>query len=188
MFGSKRRAIMFGMRWQDYAWGSSSSSAIRAKSLDFTTLGEIFAYKTLGGRVGWFFVCLGFFYPTIKVATFHLPGWCVLGVFLLGAFTCLGNECQDLLSPCDGIHGHTDWTSVYTLIQKSFFREWNQKPCQLQGENIPSTRRPRGGLNPWHGITQDGKPNTLPTELFWPLMPRMKEPVVLFEMRLLWMR
>ena len=39
-----------------------------------------------------------FFNPTIKVVTFCLRGWCVLGVFLLPAFTRLGHERQDLLS------------------------------------------------------------------------------------------
>ena len=39
-----------------------------------------------------------FFNPTIKVVTFRLRGWCVLGVFLLLAFTRLGHERQDLLS------------------------------------------------------------------------------------------
>ena len=34
--------------------------------------------------------------------------WCMLGVFLLLAFTRLGHECQDLLSPCDGMHVCTD--------------------------------------------------------------------------------
>ena len=28
----------------------------------------------------------------------------MLGVFMLSAFTRLGHECQDLLSPCDGMH------------------------------------------------------------------------------------
>ena len=42
-----------------------------------------------------------FFNPAIKVVTFCLRGWCVLGVFLLPAFTRLGHERQDLLSPCD---------------------------------------------------------------------------------------
>ena len=62
-------------------------------------LGEIFAYVTV-------FFC--FFYPTIKVVTFRLRGWCVLGVFLLLAFTRLGHERQDLLSPCDEMHVCTD--------------------------------------------------------------------------------
>ena len=49
-----------------------------------------------------------FFNPTIKVVTFCLRGWCVLGVFLLPAFTHLGHERQDLLSPCDEMHVCTD--------------------------------------------------------------------------------
>ena len=44
----------------------------------------------------------------------------MLGVFLLPVFTHLGYECQDLLSPCNGMHVHTEYTSVYTLIHKSF--------------------------------------------------------------------
>ena len=44
----------------------------------------------------------------IKVVTFRLHGWCVLGVFLLPAFTRLGHERQDLLSPCDEMHVCTD--------------------------------------------------------------------------------
>ena len=58
-------------------------------------LGEIFAY-----------VC--FSNPTIKVVTFCLCGWCVLGVILLPAFTRLGHERQDLLSPCDEMYVCTD--------------------------------------------------------------------------------
>ena len=49
-----------------------------------------------------------FFNPTIKVVKFRLRGWCVLGVFLLPAFTRLGHERQDLLSPCDEMHVCTD--------------------------------------------------------------------------------
>ena len=68
---------------QLYLWGSP-------------LLGEILAYVTV------------FFNPTIKGVTFRLCGWCVLGVFLLPAFTCLGHERQDLLSPCDEMHVCTD--------------------------------------------------------------------------------
>ena len=49
-----------------------------------------------------------FFNPTIKIVTFRLRGWCVLGVFLLPAFTRLGHECQDLLNPCNEMHVCTD--------------------------------------------------------------------------------
>ena len=48
-----------------------------------------------------------FFSPTIEVVTFRLRGWCMLGAFLLPAFTSLGHECQDRLSPCDGMHVYT---------------------------------------------------------------------------------
>ena len=58
-----------------------------------------------------------FFYPTKEVVIFHLHRLCWLGVFLLPTFTCLG---QDFLSPCDGMHVCTDWTSVYILIEQSF--------------------------------------------------------------------
>ena len=55
------------------------------------------------------FLCMWpFFNPTIEVVTFHLCGWCMLGVFLLLAFIYLGYECQDLLSPCHGMHVCTD--------------------------------------------------------------------------------
>ena len=67
---------------QLYLWGSP-------------LLGEIFAYVTV-------------FNPTIKVVTFRLRGWCVLGVFLLPAFTRLGHERQDLLNPCDEMYVCTD--------------------------------------------------------------------------------
>ena len=66
-----------------------------ALSLGFTILGEILAYVTV-------------YNPKIKVVTFRLRGWCMLGVFLLPAFTHLGHERQDLLSPCDGMHVSTD--------------------------------------------------------------------------------
>ena len=62
----------------------------------FAILDEIFAY-----------VAFLFFNPAIEVVKIRLRGWCILGVFLLPAFTRLGHEvsgsfealCQDLLSP-----------------------------------------------------------------------------------------
>ena len=42
------------------------------------------------------FLCMWpFFNPTIEVVVFHLCGWCMLGVFLLPAFTCLEHECHE---------------------------------------------------------------------------------------------
>ena len=75
-----------------------------------------------------------FFHPTIEVITFHLRGWCMLGVFLSPSFTRLGHECQDLLSPCTeyqdllnasvhrlnlGLHSHP----------KEVLGEWSQSQC-----------------------------------------------------------
>ena len=69
------------LRSQLYLWGA-------------TFFGEVCVCVT-----GFFFVCLFFvFYPTIEAVTFHLHGWCMLGVFLLLAFTRQGHECQHLLS------------------------------------------------------------------------------------------
>ena len=63
---------------------------------------------------GWdFCVCDRFFNPSIEVVTFCLHGWCMLGVFLLPAFTRLGHERQDLLSLCNGMHVCTD-LSLYS--------------------------------------------------------------------------
>ena len=61
-----------------------------------------------------------FFNPTIEVVTFRLRGWCMLGVFLLPAFTRLGHERRDLLSSCDRIRVCTVYISVYSLTRKSF--------------------------------------------------------------------
>ena len=97
-----------------------------ATSLGFTIWGEIFAHVTF------------FFNPTIKVVTFSLCGWCMLGVFVLPAFTHLGHERQDLLSPCDGRHVCTDQTSVYTLIRKSFGGNGVRTHVNSKGK-IPST-------------------------------------------------
>ena len=49
-----------------------------------------------------------FFSPTTDVVTFRLRRWCMLGAFLLPAFTRLGHKCQDLLSPCNGMNVCTD--------------------------------------------------------------------------------
>ena len=79
-----------------------------------------------------------FFNPNIKVVTFRLCGWCVLGVFLLPAFTRLGHERQDLLSQCDEMHVCTDQTLVYTLIQRSFWGNGVWTHVNSKGK-IPST-------------------------------------------------
>ena len=85
------------------------------------------------------FLCMWTFVnPTIEVATFRLHGWCILGVFLLPVFIFQEQECQDLLSPCNGMHVCIGYTSVYTRIQKSF---WGRElePMLTPKEKIPST-------------------------------------------------
>ena len=60
-------------------------------------------------HTGWdFCIYVTIFNPTIEVVTFRLGGWCMLGVFLLPAFNCLGHDCEDLLSPWDGMPVCTD--------------------------------------------------------------------------------
>ena len=75
----------------------------------------------------------------------------MLGVFLLLAFTHLGHECQDLLSPCDEMHvfGGMEFEPMLTPREKS--------PLP---ENFP-----RGGLNPRRC---GQRAQALPTELFRP--------------------
>ena len=67
-----------------------------------------------------------FFNPTIEVVTFCLCGRCMLGMFLLPAFTPLGQECQDLLSLCKGIK---EWTGLEwnIILQKAEnHKEWRK--------------------------------------------------------------
>ena len=114
-------------------------------------------------------MCDLFFNPTIAVVIIRLRSWCMLGVFLLPAFTRLGHECQDLLSACVhkldlGLYSHP----------KEFGGEWSKKPCFLQGG-----KPLRGGLNPQRCITQDREPNILLTELFHPLTEHCYLPFLL---------
>ena len=84
-----------------------------ATSLGLTILGENFAYVT-----AFFFF---FFNPTIMVVTFRLRGWCMLGVFLSQAFTRLRYDCQDLLSPRDGMHIICAQTRPGFILSPEFF-------------------------------------------------------------------
>ena len=91
-------------------------------SLGFTIWDEIFAYVAVLGffsvvvvDVVVVVVWVGFFFnPTIEIVTFRLRGWCMLGTFLLPAFTRLRHERQDLLSPRDGMHECTDYEGPRT--------------------------------------------------------------------------
>ena len=103
---------------------SSSSSAFPSYISGVHHFGWAFADVTI------------FFNPTIEVVTFRHHGCCMLTVFLLPAFTCLGHECQDLLSLCDRMHACTDKTFVYNLIRNSFWG-MESEPMLTQTENSP---------------------------------------------------
>ena len=71
-----------------------SYSVFPVTSLEFTILGEIFAYVSI-------------FQSSQRGS--HIPSsWKVHTGFLLLAFAHLGHEYQDLLSPCDEMHVCTD--------------------------------------------------------------------------------
>ena len=128
-----------------------------------------------------------FFHPTIEVATSRLHGLCMLGVILLPAFTRLGHECQDLLSPCDGMHNICAYTRPRFILSSErvvllcfvfvlFFLfcfvfvvggggGGGVRTYVNSKGKIPSTGKIllRGGSNPRRCIKQDREPKTLPT-------------------------
>ena len=77
----------------------------------------------------WWDFCIFVSNPTIEVVTCHLHQCCMLGVFLLLAFTCLGHECHDLLSPC--------YCSLYSYL-KEFWGNGVRNHVNPKGK-IPST-------------------------------------------------
>ena len=77
------------------------------------------------------------FNPTIEVVTFHLHRWCMLGVFVLPAFTCLGHECQDLLSLCSGMHVRRQDLGLYSHLEE-FWGNGVRTHVNSKGR-IPST-------------------------------------------------
>ena len=83
------------------------------------------------------------FNPTIEVVTFHFRGLCMLGVFSLPAFTRLGHECQDLLSPCDAVHVTlcAQTRPGFILSFKRVFGDGVRTHVNSKGK-IPSTRKP----------------------------------------------
>ena len=108
-----------------------------------------------------------FFNPTIKVVTFRLRGWCVLGVFLLPAFTRLGHECQDLFES-------VRWNACVHRLDlglyshpKEFWGNGVWTHVNSKGK-IPSTGKcPQRSIEP---ATLWQRAQALPTELFRPPM------------------
>ena len=103
-----------------------------------------------------------FFNPTIKVVTFRLHGWCVLGVFLLPAFTCLAHERQDLLSPCMCAQTRPR----FILSSERVFWGMEFEPMLTPREKSPLPENfPRGGSN----LRRCGqRAQTLPISYFGP--------------------
>ena len=88
---------------------------------------------------GWdFCVCGRFFNPTIKVVTFRLRGWCLVGAFLLLAFTRPGHERQDLWVHAMKCVCAQTRPRVYTLIRKFFWGNGVWTHVNSNGK-IPST-------------------------------------------------
>ena len=105
----------------------------------------------------------------IEVVTLRLRGWCMLGVFLLPAFIRLGHECNDVLSPCDGMHVSTDSTSVYTLIRKSFGGvESEQAHIASKGKKSPLRKKksPQSSIKPTTLHQAGQRANHTTNELF----------------------
>ena len=83
------------------------------------------------------FLCMWPFYNiAIEVVTFHLHGWCMLGVFMLLASTLsrtwMSGSFESMWwNAC--VH-RLDFDLYSHLIRKSFW-EWSQNPWYLQGKN-----------------------------------------------------
>ena len=73
-----------------------------------------------------------FFNLTIEVVTFHHRGWCMLGVFLLPAFTCLGHEYEDLLES-------VRWSACVHRLDLG----WHSHPKDFGGNGIRTHVTPR---------------------------------------------
>ena len=106
--------------------------------------------------------------PTIEVVPFRLRGWCMLGAFLLPAATRLGHECQDLSSPCQGMHVYIDETSVYTLIRKSFGGMESEPMLTPSGKYpLPEKNSPLRRIEPTTMHQAGQRAQHTNNELFW---------------------
>ena len=117
-----------------------------AISLGFTTFGWDFC------------VCDRFFNPTIKVVTFRLRGWCVLGVFLLPVYTLIGRSFGG-----NGVWTHVNSKGKIPSTGKCPQRRiepatsWTASPCTTNW----ATPAPRSHVNskgkiPFTGGSEEG--------------------------------
>ena len=148
-------------------WPGDKASTPTVEDLGFNSSSAFPSYISGLQHFGRDFGVCDLFNPTTEVVTFRLWGRCMLGVFLLPAFTHLGHECQDLLSLCSGMHMCTDLglSSHPNDIGGNGVRTHvNSK------RKIPSTTNIllREGSNPRCCIKQESKPNILPTSYSGP--------------------
>ena len=90
-------------------------------------------------------------YVTTEIVTFHLPGWCMLGVLLLPAFTCLGHECQDF------------WVSaIWNACVHNLDLGLHSHPKDLYGmESEPMLTPKEKSWMPLRGWTRDDVPHRI---------------------------
>ena len=98
----------------------------------------------------------------------------MLDVFLLPAFTRLGHKCQDLLSPCDGMHVCTELDLGLYSYPKEFWGNGvrTHVPMLTPREKSPPPHFVlKGGWEPQRCIKQGSQPDTLPTSYSAPPPP-----------------
>ena len=143
------------------SWFTSISDPKRQKSLQSSHWNTFFSFFFCVPQVDLWYVTV--FNQTIEVVTFRLRGCCMLGDILLPAFTRLGHERQDLLSPYDGMHVCADQTSVYTLIPEFWGNGDRTYVNSREKSPLPEKKNLlRGESTPRRCIKQDSWPNTLP--------------------------
>ena len=115
------------------------SSAFSAIALGFTSFTEIFT-------------CVTVLNPTIKVVTFRLRGWCMLGVFVA--------EIHPSRTWVSGSFESVRWNACVHRLNLGLYSHpkelgrggWSLKPYWLQGK-YPLNRRLRRGSAPQRGVT-----------------------------------
>ena len=106
--------------------------------------------------------------PCIKVVTFRLHGWCVLGVFLLTAFTRLGHDVRIFwVRAMKCMRAQT--RPRFILSSERVFGGMEFEPMLSPREKSPLPENiPRGGSNPWRC---GQRVQTLPTSYSGPPPP-----------------
>ena len=125
------------------SFASSSSSSPSSSSSSSSSSSPSSSFSAFPAIPPGFIICGALLIVVVSLLLFFfnfIRGWCMLGVFLLPAFTRLGHECQDLLSPYNGMHACTDKGLGLYSHPKSY-RECSQNPCSSSSSSrlCPST-------------------------------------------------